>query len=148
LSSKPRKPKTTNNRRSTVINNPTNVYDVLIHFLNLLYSLIKSGHLVGLIVTIVFLCYGIAVVKMDSADASGIIKGLTDVLMNERFYVFPLLCVIILQIVICSFQRKVYKAEITRLKDIRNKLVHGFENGELQPLQKHYKTQFDFEQEG
>lgn len=148
MSAKAKRPKKTDIVKSKSENAKTNIYDVLYHALDVFHSLIKSGHLVGLIVTIVFVCFGISVAKMESQAASGVFLGLTDILTKERFYIIPLIGVIITQSTACYYQKKVYKSEITRLKDMRQLLVHGFENGELSHLKKHNETQFNFEQEG
>ena len=126
-------------------NPPTNKWDFSINLTNKLYNLVNSGKIIGIVV-ITLLGYLFYVTsKVPDNEVAHLILAVLEFLKNCGFYFIPLSITNITLIVGIIIQKKIYTKEIKRMAKFRKKVIHGIETGELQMIQKHSSSNFDFD---
>lgn len=117
--------------------------DVAIRLIDALYNLARTGNLIGLLI-FGFLCWGFLItVKLPEDSISPLLKILGNFLISEKFYLFPLGATLTVSVITNILQARIYKAHIHDLTEHRKILVHGLQNGTMQPLKNHMSSGFD-----
>lgn len=117
--------------------------DVAYRCIDGLYNLTNTGNLVGAIIFGIIILGWIVGWRMPPSDLSTIVSGIGGFFTNEKFYVIPFVSLLTLCVFLKIRMNRVYKSEIQRLTDLRKKLMHGLENGNLKPIQKHTSAGYD-----
>lgn len=122
-------------------------WDVLIRLIDAIYDLAQTGNLIGLVVLGAVGWVLLATYKVPDSEMSGLLLQVAQFLGREKFYLFPLLALLAVSIATNAIQASVYRRHIKDLTEHRQRLVHGRETGELQPLEHHRSSNFDIEDE-
>ncbi|MDX8377269.1 MAG: hypothetical protein R8L53_04525 [Mariprofundales bacterium] len=121
-------------RKDKIEKNRTNFNDVLIRFIDVVYNLINTGNIVGLI--LIFFC--IIILFILQKTSQNVFDQLIIQLFSiEYFYIIPLLCVLLVSMVANYFQHTVYKTHINELITTRKELIHGLATGNLKQIKRH-----------
>ena len=118
----------------------TTLWDFLIAVVNRLYNLLKTGNVFYAIILTLLLNSTIFLVKYPSNELPDLVRWFGKYLNNEKFYIFPLGSLVLLELGALIYQRNKYKKEIDRLCEERKQLVHGLKNNELSTISKHHSS--------
>ena len=114
--------------------------DVAYQAIDSLYNLTNTGNLIGVLIFGAIVVVWIVISRLPPSDLANLMSGLGTYFFGERFYMGPL----VLLLIFCSYLKikmdRVYKSEIQRLTDFRKQLIHGFQTGHLAPLENHTTT--------
>nr|WP_320048726.1 hypothetical protein [uncultured Desulfuromonas sp.] len=116
---------------------PTNGWDALIRFMDIIYDLFSTGNIIGAALFVFFFWVMLVTYRLPNTALNENLKFVLNVFSRDQFYLFPLTTLSMFSISINIFQRKVYQKDIKRLKDVRKNLMHGRESGALIPLENH-----------
>lgn len=117
----------------------TNKYDFLINLTDALYDTINSGNIIGIIAVIILLI----IWKLPPENINTHVTTLTMFITREKYYFVPMGILSCFTVYIIFYQRKIHKEEMRRHADLRFRLIHGRENGELQPLKEHKSSKYN-----
>ncbi len=120
---------------------PTNQWDAAIRLMDMFYDLISTGKFVAILVLLFFAWVMYVTYRLPEGSLDGYIGVVFDIssrfLSSEKYYIVPLSGTLIFSVSINILQRKVYRSDIKRLKEVRSILMHGLKSEELVHLKEH-----------
>ncbi|MBF0344803.1 MAG: hypothetical protein HQL06_11295 [Nitrospirae bacterium] len=119
--------------------------DVAYRLMDGIFELINSGNILAAVVVLVFLCIMIAEMRAPEGEIGRIMNKIIDIFVKDRFYIFPLLILLSVSMLANGLMYKTYTKEIKRLTEVRKRLIHGIESGNLKQYEDHKSSGFDLD---
>ena len=106
------------------------IWDFLIATIEIIYNLLSTGNIIGVILLWIMIFVFYTTYKIDPLVLSEFISNISVMFSSEKYYLFPLLTALAFSIFVIILQRRIYRKDIQRLKDIRKKLIFELEDKE------------------
>ncbi|MDX9963547.1 hypothetical protein [Desulfobacter postgatei] len=121
----------------------TNGWDVLLRVVDLTYSLLNSGNIIGAILLGFIFWLLMVTFRMPEGDLSPFIHRILDILQHASTGNIILISALGVSLISNRLTYKTYKAEIKRLIELRYNLIHGLDNGSLKSIENHTSCDTD-----
>lgn len=117
--------------------NKTNIFDVLIRIVDVIYNLLNTGNIIGVFLLffgfeVFFITQKLTPEKLDSY--------LSKLFEIECFFAYPLILALITSVAANIIQKKTYLKHIDDLKETRDKLIYGLKAGDFKKLKQQHSS--------
>lgn len=121
-----------------------NMWRFLTEFSQGFFSLINSGRVFPAFGLAILVILGIVAWRVPESDLADLIEQFFEILSGSELLLWTALIVTNgVWLYIVRRVRRQDQAEIERLTDVRSELVHGREEGELEPIERHRSSEDD-----
>lgn len=132
-----------NQKRKNHKKKGANGWDVLLRIIDLTYSLLNSGNIIGAVILGFIVWLLMVTLRMPEGDLSPFVHRLLDILQYANAGNAFLLFALGVSLVANVLMYKTYKAEIKRLIKTRQELIHGLDTGNFKSIEEHVSCDTD-----